>query len=238
MLEHLHVIEYPFLLWPSKNANFYITYNFLYLLPLFPGLSLAKLEIEDPFHGPDVAEDGWGDDATYHDIGDFITKSKGWQMLVFRSSSDTWMNPTKLTNICFGNGRTTEVHARDPQPETWDRMIKERDGVGSGARVEMFMKEAGEEKPWEKISGDYKPQVLDNPKDDIDVDDMAKRRSIEVRVRRGEGVDYRENGEKDVSGSYGEHLKTLYEIFEKDDWGKIKETLFIKGAEIDPTAHL
>ena len=58
-------------------------------------------------------------------------------------------------------------------------------------------------------------------------------------MRRGEGVDYKEEGEKPVNcGRYGDYLKTLYEIFEKKDWRQIKETLFIKGAENDPTAYL
>ena len=109
-LQHLHVRAYPFPLSPEENERGYpITYSFESLLPLFPGLNLAKFEVEDPCHWPYAIEDGWGDNATYNTIGYFIKEIKGWKELVFRSPSDTWMKPVTFEQVFDGKPNQKEV---------------------------------------------------------------------------------------------------------------------------------
>ena len=57
-LRHLSVKGSPFPLYPTKDRSCYYTHYFTSLLPLFPGLQLSILSVEDPYHGEDVREDG------------------------------------------------------------------------------------------------------------------------------------------------------------------------------------
>ena len=59
---------------------------------------------------------------------------------------------------------------------------------------------------------------------------------MRVRVKRGEGVTYVQDGEKSIDDF--EPLTTLYRLFDEKPWKQIRETLFKKGAEDDPTGHL
>lgn len=48
------------------------------------------------------------------------------------------MIPKKVEGSSRIKDRGTEKELRDPQPSTWNKLIKERDGEESGAKVEMF----------------------------------------------------------------------------------------------------
>ena len=235
-IKHLHVIAYPFPLFASADEDFYTTYSFDQLLPIFDGLNLDKFEVEEPYHAPYAAEDGWGHDATYHGLEDLLQASQGWKELVYRSQTDKWLKPVTFTS---GSASGTEDHTsgRDPQPESWDKMIKERDGAESGASVEMWVQEKGEGTTWRQVSGGYKPKGIITAEVRDDGYDPNPGMAVEFRARRGEGVDYQQTGEK-VIQPHETRRKRLYELFETDGWEKIKETVFLKGAENDPTAHL
>jgi len=239
-LRHLSVKAYPFPLWPSDSSS-YTTYDLQDLLPLFPELALEELEVEDSYHGPDVMEDGWGHNATYQDLGAMIKKSKAWKELVYHVQSDRWLEEVVFKTSGPGQESKDVVHGRDPQPETWDKMIKERDGEESGAVVEMWCKKAGNGNDWKKIVSDYRLEKVEEHEGeaDYDEDNMGTRPAIKIRVRRGDRVEYKQDGENHVNGSYGKHLQVLYKTFEERPWVEIKEEeLFMKGAEADPTAHL
>ena len=228
----------------------------------------------DAFHGKGVDEDGWGHDATYYDLEAMIKQGKGWNELVFKSVSDRWLEATMFENYgADETAATTRTHGHCAQPRVWNRIIKERDGEGSGARVEMWS--CGEEGVWEKVEGDYNAEVEDeteqddleneaegdNTEDDTEQDDTEddsdqdspdenegpllsmgregddeSRPSVEVRVTRGKGAEYVQDG-----SSIGESnsSRKLRDMFEKLGWKEIKARgLFIPGAENRPCSHL
>ena len=178
---------------------------------------------------------------------------------VFRSASDRWLYPTvSQTFAADGTVTRKEMIRRSTQPETWDKMIKERDGAESGARVEMWTSE--EEGVWEKVEGEYNTDLEekeekgdgDSEAEDEPGKDLAhscssevlslgrpgddKTPSIEVGIRRGREAQYVQDGRP-----VNEHQQSrkLREIFEKPGWKEIKARgLFISGAENDPWAHL
>ena len=86
------------------------------------------------------------------------------------------MKPVTFEQVFDGKPNRKEVKGRDPQPATWDQMIRERDGAESGACVEMWGREDGEEKPWVQVSGDYEPQADEKVEGDDPESHMARRR--------------------------------------------------------------
>ncbi|KAL8628371.1 hypothetical protein Q9189_005915 [Teloschistes chrysophthalmus] len=112
--------EAQLLFW--QNARF----TFRDVLPLFPGLQLSTLRVVDPFHGNGIMEDGWGHDATYHGVDDFI-KSQGFKELTYVVQHHRFLKSTRFRNAPVAT-----------EPSTWDTKIKERDGIESGASVTIF----------------------------------------------------------------------------------------------------
>lgn len=226
----------PFPVSPDDDDSCYVTHLLPSLLPLLPGLRLDTLIIEDAFHGDceDLSEDGWGHNATYHGLQDMVEEGKGWKALVLRSTSDIWLNPVVFQMRAADGTETTETHGRSKQPEAWDKMIKERDGPESGATVEMWSCKA--HGVWEKVEGAYDAEVEDETEQD-DLDEAGPARpSIEVRVRRGKGAEYTQDG---TVAHESAPCRKLRDMLEKLGWKEIKARgLFIPGAEEDPTAHL
>ncbi|CAD6581401.1 MAG: hypothetical protein ASARMPRED_000602 [Alectoria sarmentosa] len=176
-LRHISVRGVPFPVYPDDDDTRYHTHLFPSLLPLFPGLHLDTLEVIDAFHGKGVDEDGWGHEATYYHLEAMIKKGKGWKELVFKSVSDRWLKaPTYEIYGVHGTGATTKTNGLCAQPRVWDRVIKERDGEDSGARVEMWS--CGEEGVWEKVEGDYNAEVEDETEQD-ELEDEAQGDSTE-----------------------------------------------------------
>ena len=235
-LQRLKVKAYPFPMYLSQNAGSYVTFDFENLLPLFPGLALQTFEVHDAYHGPDVAEDGWGHNTTNTFVGDMIKKGNGWKELVFESLSDRWLESVRFTKLSHGE-ESEEVHERSPQPQTWDEMIKARDGEGSGAGVEMWYKKAEQGSDWVKVDGQYKSSFVE--KESGNDDEELSRPAIKLHIKRGDGADYVQNDHKSLDPEAWGLQQGLYKAFEEIGWPKIKEDdLFIPGAEEDPTAHL
>ena len=236
-IKHLHVIAYPCAIYDDATRGSFCTYAFYQLLPVFKGLNLDKFELDDPYHGPSVIEDGWGHDTTYSGINSLVRESKGWKELICRSCTDKWLNPVTFITTS-SSGSEEETSRRDPQPETWDRMMRERDGLESGASVEMWVRdERGGAKHWEKVSGVYEPKGMITSESRDDGYDETPGFAIEVRIRRGDSVDCMQDGEKNLS-RYTEPLKRFYTLFEETKWEEIKRTVWNEGAESDPTACL
>ncbi|KAF6220512.1 hypothetical protein HO133_002945 [Letharia lupina] len=250
-LRHISLRGLPLPVYPSDDDSCYHTHLFPSLLPLFQGLRLDTLEVTDAYHGEDVCEDGWGHNATYYDLEGMIKEGQGWKELVFKSASDRWLDAVVFESRAADGAVTRETNGRDKQPGAWDRMIKERDGEESGARVEMWSRREGG--VWRKVEGDYNAEVEDPAGQDCfegngepvlsierqgdDESDVGPvRPSIEVRVRRGKGAEYVQDGRSMDEHKYSRKLR---EMFEKLGWKEIKaQGLFIPGAEDDPTSHL
>ena len=126
-----------------------------------------------------------------------------------------------------------ETSGREKQPETWQRWITERDGEGRGACVEMYTFDVGEgeEGVMKKVEGQYgasmeRPETVEVADDDDDDDggDTAKV-GIEVRVRRGRGADYVQDGKLKGPKDYN---RPLLEIFRSLSWKEVQEkNLFV-----------
>ena len=230
----------PFPLFQDDDNSSYFTHHFTSLLPLFPGLRLDTLIIEDAFHGEIVNEDGWGHNATYNILQSMIEEGTGWKKLVLRSANDRWLENFVFETHAADGTMTTKTSGRSKQPAVWDRMIKERDGPESAAKVEISCCKA--DGVWEKVEGDYNAD--ETKQDDSDEnteavasmwlrgEDSPARPSIEVRVRRGKGVEYAQDG---ITAHEGTFSHKLHEMFLKLGWKEIKaQNLYIPSAEHDP----
>ena len=224
----------PLPVYPDDDDLCYVTHLFPSLLPLFPGLRLDTLIIEDAFHGEDAAEDGWGHNATYDGLQDMVKEGKGWKELILRSPSDVWLEPVVFQSRAADGTVTPETHGRSKQPAAWDTMIKERDGPESGATVEMWSCKA--DGLWEKVEGAYNAEVEGEAEQD-DADGVGPAQPwIEVRIRRGKEAEYAQDGRVAHESAPSRKLR---EMLEKLGWKEIKARgLFLPGAEEDPSAHL
>ncbi|KAF1945331.1 hypothetical protein EJ02DRAFT_53011 [Clathrospora elynae] len=125
-LRHISVRAFPFPLYASGRTEYYPTYYAANALTLLPGLCLDTLVVEDCWHGFGLG-DGWRDVTTYFDI-EALLKSDAWKEL-------TYITPcTDFIASGYDHRRK-----RSAQPETWDKMIKERDGEVFGAEVRMYI---------------------------------------------------------------------------------------------------
>ncbi|KAF3048524.1 hypothetical protein E8E11_006573 [Didymella keratinophila] len=125
-LRHIRVRAFPFPLYADDEPEYYPTYYFANALSLFPGLCLDELEVYDCWHGTGQG-DGWRDVTTYMDI-EALLKSDAWRRL-------TYITPC-TDFIASGYDHRQK---RQQQPETWDALLKSRDGEGSDAEVKMWI---------------------------------------------------------------------------------------------------
>jgi hypothetical protein len=125
-LRHIRVRAFPFPLYADDKPEYYPTYYFANALSVFPGLCLDDLEVYDCWHGTGQG-DGWRDVTTYVDI-EALLKSDAWRRL-------TYITPC-TDFIASGYDHRQK---RQQQPETWDALLKERDGEASDAQVKMWI---------------------------------------------------------------------------------------------------
>ena len=224
-LRHISVCGFPFPLYPNtEDASGYITYSFSYVLSLFPGLQLARLEVKDPYHGNGVDEDGWGNNATYSIVENLI-HSQGFKELIYTVEHDRFLRPVSFTsyNVATGSQPDTKTTGRDPQPSAWDAMIKAKDGADSGAAVSMY-----------RLLDESKCGVHLTAFESIqpETEEIADGQ-IEIRIKRGQGVDCVQKGE--VNDEWGQGL---LDIFKDLTWREVLEKDLYVDPEYDPTAHL
>ena len=231
-LRHLSLKAYPFPIFEPDRFS-YTTYDFTYILPLFPGLQLDCLEVEDAFHGSEVEEDGWGHNATYSLLEGLVKRGLGWKELRFRSASDKWMEP--VTFQCHQEGKiTSETHGKDEQPGTWEKWIKERDG--DSAEVEMHFKEIGEGTAWRRVEGTYNSRSSEQ-KTDYE-NERRTRPAVEILIRRGKGADYVQKSPEEYEWGHQIFKERFLKAFHMSWWKMKEEGLFLQGAENNPTVHL
>jgi hypothetical protein len=125
-IRHIRIKSFPFPLYSTGRPDYYQTYYFHNALALLPGLHLERLVVEDSFHGFGLVDD-WRDVVTYFDI-ESLLKSDAWKELVY-------ITP----NTDFITSGYDRKRLRVAQPESWDALIKQRDGETSGAAVQMFI---------------------------------------------------------------------------------------------------
>ncbi|KAL8634694.1 MAG: hypothetical protein Q9228_007724 [Teloschistes exilis] len=136
-VRNVSVRNHPFPLNVRKGIEDYRTRNFASVLALFPGLQLSLLEVRDTYHVPGTDHDGLVCEAAYSGVEDLI-EADGFKELRYISDTDCFMMPKEFKVSSYNTDWSTERGLRDPQPSTWDNLIKERDGKRSGAKAEMF----------------------------------------------------------------------------------------------------
>lgn len=125
-LRHIRIRAFPFPLYADSKPQYYPAYYFANALTLLPGLCLDELEVHDCWHGHGQG-DGWRDVTTYMDI-EALLKSDAWKRL-------TYITPcTDFIASGYDHRRKRQL-----QPESWDALVKERDGEASGAGVQMWI---------------------------------------------------------------------------------------------------
>lgn len=125
-VRHIRLRSYPFPLYSQGRPEYYPTYHAANAFTLLPGLCLETLVVEDCWHGFGMG-DGWRDVTTYFDI-EALLKSDAWKEL-------TYITPcTDFIASGYDHRRK-----RLAQPETWNALIRERDGDEYGAEVKMFI---------------------------------------------------------------------------------------------------
>ncbi|PVH99013.1 hypothetical protein DM02DRAFT_23283 [Periconia macrospinosa] len=208
-VRHVRIKSFPFPLYANGRPNYYPTYYCHNALSLLPGLHLDRLVVEDSFHGFGLV-DGWRDVVTYFDI-EGLLKSDAWRELVY-------ITP----NTDFIASGYDHRRKRLAQPETWDALLKERDGETSGAEVEMWItpkssssssSQTGPAKPqsWSALPGH---EVIENwrvagPEQDL-------KGEVQIIARRGKKANVVQTGVS--QNQTWQELKNKEGGFSPKDW--------------------
>lgn len=226
-IRRISVQAYPFLIYrtvEAKERGDYTTYSFDCVLHLFPGLQLSSLWVRDGLYDECDEEDEWVNDVVYDSVGPLI-ESNGYKELVLLLGDDRLMRASGYTSSSRPPRwtATMEWGHIDPQPSTWDAMIKQRDGGESGAGVEMYrLLNDGERRvplttEFETVQRAPGYKMLDG--------------QIEIRTKRGRNADYMEKAEcKDP------RTQDLCDLFNRLTWTEIQEKGLYLNNEDDPTA--
>jgi hypothetical protein len=180
-LRHIQVKAFPFPLYTNGRADYYPIYYFHNALAMLPGLCLDRLVVEDSFHGFGLVE-GWRDVVTYFDIENLL-KSDAWKEMVYI-----------IPNTDFLASGYDHRKKRQAQPDTWNALLSQRDGKGSGAQVQMWISpesstNGGEgrkikpARPWAAIPGH---EVVENWR--LAGPDQDLKGEVRIVARRGKNA--------------------------------------------------
>lgn len=226
-LRYMRLKSYPFPL--RCDDHYYTTFNMSSTLPMFPGLQLDVLTVEDCFHDPGV-NDGWGDCGTYYDIGSLL-REDGWKELHY-------ITPTTE----FMTSQNDAYKDRVAQPTGWNKMLREKDGETSGAGVRMYIANqkslAGlAEDPftrslWEAVPGHLLPPP---PPPDLGSfeggwGNWVDSREVVIVAKRGAGAKHIQDGR-----SMRDKIKRL---LDQMSWAELKKSGKYIPPEDDACAHL
>lgn len=198
------------------------TYMFTDILPLFPGLQLSTLRIEDPFNSPWAQDDSLAHDATYSSVESFI-QSEGFQEVIYVLDHDWFLKSCGMAGDPASIGtESVETMERKPQPLAWDSLIKERDGASASVKIFRLVDNGSRRIPF----GTEFEAVQNNPRLEVEG-------QIEVRIRRGKTVDYVQKG-----AQISKRGESLFGLFTKLSWKEILEHDLYIDAEDDPSGCL
>jgi hypothetical protein len=207
---YMRVKAFPFLI---RDGDFftYISYGFANVLPLFPGLQLDRLTVEDPYR----PGDGFGDLGTYSDIESFLT-SFSWKELHYISPSTEF--------ISSSNDRSRE---RVVQPDGWNSTYEDLTVtmyVANEPDVAGMAEDPNTRSEYIGTPGHLRPGY------DGSSGCTGGEREVLVAARRVSGASYVQDGS---------HLhKDIEELFNAMTWQEFKESDKCIDSERDPTAHL
>ncbi len=250
-LRHISARSHPLVLYPHPNdSSMCYPHGFPTVLQLFPGLQLSTLTVRDTYHEPGTWHDGSCDAPAYGMVEDLI-KSDGFEELIYTSTSHCFMRPKDFEPFLEEyTPRQEKALYRDPQPSTWDQMIKKRDGLDSGGGVEMFrhtkdgrIRLKDEFETPAPLDVNLKFLATDPVSERISshsvrlsshLEDRWRQDNIEVRVKRGEGADYEQTGQCST-----DYERWLHDFFKERTWEQTKEQgLNLEVRDEDPAVWL
>jgi hypothetical protein len=212
----------PFPLWRDDRIS-YTTFNMAHTLPMFPGLQLDVLTVEDCYHFSGQKNDQRAPCGTYYDIQNAL-EADGWKELHY-------IIPTKE----FMTSDLDEFRSRVAQPAGWGKKLREKDGETSGAEVRMYVadqkasddlaEDSFTRSSWEAVPGHLLPQPPSFADWSFEWD-----REVTVIAKRGAGAKYVQDG----SMMHG-HIRRL---LEKMSWAELKTSGKYIPPRNDPWRHL
>lgn len=246
-IRHIRVRGSPFPLHPAKDdsepeefgwwlcastASDYgprtIFFEMAHTLSLFPGLHLDRLIVEDVIHDSLRGFLGHsGHVTTYNEIGALVQQD-GWKELWY-------LTPTTE----FIESGLDKQNVRVQQPDGWDKAIKNKDGVDSGAECTMYVgpwyeEECDEgvqddpdyipERTWEVVDPKSRSAWIGLPNRSSHLTDRDFCREVLVVVKRGRNASYVNDG-KHCNEEFGK-------LFNKMSWEEIKKSdLYVSPEE-------
>jgi hypothetical protein len=216
-LRHMRLESDPFPLY-CDDDRFYTTFNMAHTLPIFPGLQLDLLTVEDGYHFSGLVNDPRGAYGTYYDIQTLL-EADGWKELHY-------IIPTTE----FMTSYDDEFRSRVAQPAGWNKKLREKDGETSGAEVRMYVADqkssAGLAKgPSTRSSWEAVPGHLLSPPASPDWD-----REVIIIAKRGAGVKYVQDGSM--------MRDKIRRLLDKVSWAELKKSDKYIPPRNDPWRHL
>jgi hypothetical protein len=216
-LRHMRLMSEPFPLYRDDRIG-YTTFSMAHTLPMFPGLQLDVLTVEDCYHFSGSKNDQRGACGTYYDIQTAL-EADGWKELHYVIPTTEFMTSDQ-----------DEFRTRVAQPAGWDKKLREKDGETSGAEVRMYVADhkssAGlaedpfTRSPWEAVPGHLLP-----PPPTFEWD-----REVIVIAKRGAGAKYVQDG-----SMMRDHIRRL---LDKMSWAELKTSGKCIPPRNDPWRHL
>ncbi|KAL8686248.1 MAG: hypothetical protein Q9218_007241 [Villophora microphyllina] len=232
-LRHIAVRGYPFPCYPDvatvDEQGTWTTYTFQNVLPLFPGLQLSTLRVRDPYHTAWGSEDGWAHGKTHYAIADVI-ESQGFKELIYIVDNDRFLKSMDATRTHFLLPARSK-RDRDPQPSTWDAVVKKRDGADSGVNVTLY-RLLDEGKRRVELKTDFET-IQDFDRTINPYETPPDPGQIEIRIQRGRGTEYAQEGEQ-----FNRLVQPLSDLFKELTWKEIKEKGLNLDGEDDPCGYL
>jgi hypothetical protein len=216
-LRHMCLMSDPFPLYRDDRIS-YTTFSMAHTLPMFPGLQLDVLTVEDCYHFSGIKNDRRGACGTYYDIQTAL-EADGWQELHYVIPTTEFMTSDQ-----------DPFTGRVAQPAGWDKKLREKDGETSGAEVRMYIADQKSpdglaEDSFTRSSWEAVPCHLLPPLPSFEWD-----REVIVIAKRGAGAKYVQDG-----SMMREHIRRL---LDKMSWAVLKTSGKYIPPRNDPWRHL
>ncbi|KAL8788339.1 MAG: hypothetical protein Q9213_001736 [Squamulea squamosa] len=208
-LRHVSVVAGPVPLYPEPFKLGYVgtaASDLADILPLFPSLQLSTLTVYDPFYGYTYKREDYAYPSNAaHLTVDWLVGSQGWKELIFVAPRHRLLQYFSTPPVA--------------QPSTWDAIIKQKDGVHSGACVQMFQLDKDQRRVPVSFGPHYTCGRIFSSEQWQD--------TIEIRITRGQDARYvaeNDSGRTFISG-----------LFECWSWRDIQEDGMLLDGEDDIT---
>ncbi|KAK4621233.1 hypothetical protein CLAFUW4_06748 [Fulvia fulva] len=227
-LRHVHVCDTPLPLYPIDQPGCYHTHDFSAAPPLFPGLALDTLTVENIWLEPNGKPlDGWCLSATYHALMDLVDTS-GWRHFHYQSGI-LGLKPNQLRDIENKIAELKAERGEDDFTYSFRPLRPQLEGLDT-LSVDGTITSSDTEEERAQISEWYAEHPEVEPQGAFPSDVVEK--GIAFRASRGSRAKYIETGER-----LGPVLKGLMEVMTWSQSRATDEYLVDDGLD-NATGHL